>query len=48
MKPNDVVILSAVRTPVGRAGKGVFKDTRADDLAAVAIKAALDKKWGRR
>ena len=43
MKPNDVVILSAVRTPVGRAGKGVFKDTRADDLAAVAIKAALDK-----
>ena len=41
MNPNDVVILSAGRTPVGRAGKGVFKDTRADDLAAVAIQAAL-------
>ena len=39
--PNDCVILSAVRTPVGRAHKGFFKDTRADDLAAAAMREAL-------
>ncbi len=28
----DVAILSAVRTPIGRAPRGVFKNTRPDDL----------------
>src|SRR3954452_13262697 len=37
----EVVIASAVRTPVGRAYKGGLRATRPDDLAAVAIKAAL-------
>jgi acetyl-CoA acyltransferase len=39
----DVVIASALRTPVGRAFKGTLRSTRPDDLAAVAIKAALDR-----
>jgi acetyl-CoA acyltransferase len=37
----EVVIASAVRTPVGRAYKGGLRNTRPDDLAAVAIKGAL-------
>src|ERR1700759_5291139 len=37
----DVVIVSAVRTPVGKAYKGTLRATRPDDLAAVAIKGAL-------
>jgi acetyl-CoA acyltransferase len=37
----DVVIVSAVRTPVGRAFKGTLRATRPDELAAVAIKGAL-------
>jgi acetyl-CoA acyltransferase len=39
----DVVIVSAVRTPVGRAFKGTLRATRPDELAAVAIKGALDR-----
>jgi acetyl-CoA acyltransferase len=37
----EAVIVSAVRTPVGRAYKGSLRATRPDDLAALAIKAAL-------
>ena len=37
----DAVIVSAVRTPVGRGGKGALANTRPDDLAAVAMTAAL-------
>jgi acetyl-CoA acyltransferase len=37
----DVAILSAVRTPIGRAPKGVLRNTRPDDLAAVAAREAL-------
>ena len=40
---SEAVIVSAVRTPVGRAPKGALSTTRPDDLAAVAIGAALDK-----
>src|SRR6476619_6377379 len=39
----EAVIVSAVRTPIGRAGKGVLKDVRADDLAAVALRAAAER-----
>jgi acetyl-CoA acyltransferase len=39
----EVVIVSAVRTPVGRAFKGTLRATRPDELAAVAIKGALDR-----
>jgi len=39
----DVVIVSAVRTPVGKAYKGTLRATRPDDLAATAIRGALDR-----
>jgi len=39
----DVVIVSAVRTPVGRAFKGTLRATRPDELAAVTIKGALER-----
>src|ERR1051325_4480101 len=39
----DVVIASSVRTAVGKSGKGTLRATRPDDLAAVAIKGALER-----
>ncbi|HET8995776.1 MAG TPA: beta-ketoacyl synthase N-terminal-like domain-containing protein, partial [Acetobacteraceae bacterium] len=39
----DAVIVSAVRTPVGRAPKGALSTTRPDDLAAIVINAALER-----
>jgi len=39
----EVVIVSSVRTPVGRAHKGALRATRPDELAAVAIKGALQR-----
>src|SRR5579883_703234 len=39
----EAVIVSAVRTPIGRAGKGTLRTVRADDLAAVAIRAAVER-----
>src|ERR1700724_2982927 len=40
---HDAVIVSSVRTAVGKSGKGTLRATRPDDLAAVAIKGALDR-----
>jgi acetyl-CoA acyltransferase len=37
----EAVIVSSVRTPVGKAFKGSLRATRPDDLAAVAIKESL-------
>jgi acetyl-CoA acyltransferase len=37
----EAVIVSAVRTPVGKAFKGSLRATRPDDLAALAIKEAV-------
>jgi acetyl-CoA C-acetyltransferase len=39
----DAVIVDAVRTPIGRAGKGSLKDVRADDLAAVPLRALVER-----
>src|SRR5438270_3743187 len=39
----EAVIVSSVLTPVGRAFKGTLRATRPDELAAVAIKGALDR-----
>ncbi|MEV7428476.1 acetyl-CoA C-acetyltransferase [Nocardioides sp. NPDC092400] len=39
----EAVIVSAARSPIGRANKGSLKDIRPDDLAAQVVKAALDK-----
>ena len=38
---NEVIIASAVRTPVGKAPRGTLRTTRPDDLAAIAITGAL-------
>ena len=40
---SEAVLVAAVRTPVGRAPKGALSTTRPDDLAATAIRGALDK-----
>jgi acetyl-CoA acyltransferase len=39
------VVIEAVRTPIGRAHpeKGIFRDTRADDLSAEVIRALLER-----
>ena len=39
----EAVLVSAVRTPVGRAPKGSLSTTRPDDLAAIALTAALER-----
>lgn len=40
---NDVVIVSALRTPICKAKRGWFKDTPADDLLAAVLKASVDR-----
>ncbi|WP_440223034.1 acetyl-CoA C-acyltransferase [Dokdonella sp. MW10] len=37
----DAYIVSAVRTPVGKAPRGVFRNTRPDDLLAHVVRAAV-------
>ncbi len=39
------VVIEAVRTPIGRAhaDKGIFRDTRADDLSAELMRALLER-----
>jgi acetyl-CoA acyltransferase len=39
----EAVIVSAVRTPVGRAPKGALSTSRPDDLAAIALNGALER-----
>jgi acetyl-CoA acyltransferase len=41
MNMRDVAILSAVRTPIGRAVKGNLRFTRPDDMGALVVKEAL-------
>ena len=39
----EAVIVDAVRTPIGRAGKGSLKSVRADELAALPIRALIQR-----
>ncbi len=39
----EAVIVSATRSPIGRANKGSLKDMRPDDLTAQMVRAALEK-----
>ena len=41
--PPSVVIVSAVRTAVGRAGRGTLKNTRPDELAAAALRGTVKR-----
>mgnify|MGYP000445096634 CR=1 FL=1 len=43
---SEAVIVDAIRTPIGRAFKGSLKDVRADDLAAVPLRALVDRNPG--
>jgi acetyl-CoA acyltransferase len=40
---NEVVIVDAVRTPMGRSKGGVFRHVRAEDLSAELVKALLER-----
>jgi acetyl-CoA acyltransferase len=42
----EAVIVSAVRTPVGKAPRGMLRTTRPEDLAALVIKAAIERAPG--
>jgi acetyl-CoA C-acetyltransferase len=42
----EAVIVDAIRTPIGRAVKGSLKDIRADDLAAVPLRALVERNPG--
>ena len=39
----DAVIVDCLRTPIGKAPRGALRNTRPDDLAAIAIRAVLDR-----
>ena len=39
----EAVIVDAIRTPIGRAGKGSLKTVRADDLAALPIRTLMQR-----
>ena len=39
----EAVIVDAVRTPIGRAGKGSLKTVRGDDLAAIPLRALIER-----
>lgn len=40
---SNVAIVSAVRTAVGKAGRGALKNTRPDELAAAALRGAVER-----
>ncbi len=42
----DAYIVAAARTPIGKAPRGMFKNTRPDDLLVTAIRAALARAPG--
>lgn len=42
----EAVIVDAIRTPIGRAGKGSLKTVRADDLAAIPLRALIERNPG--
>lgn len=46
MKLNDAVILSAARTPVGRANRGALRNVRPETLGAVAVNGAIERVSG--
>ncbi len=40
---SEAVIVDAIRTPIGRAVKGSLRDIRADDLAAIPLRALVER-----
>ena len=42
----EAVIVDAIRTPIGRAAKGSLRSVRADDLAAIPLRALIERNPG--
>src|SRR6478736_5418024 len=40
---SEAVIVDAIRTPIGRAIRGTLRDMRADDLAAIPLRALIER-----
>ncbi len=40
---SEAVIVDAIRTPIGRAMRGTLRDLRADDLAAIPLRALVER-----
>jgi acetyl-CoA C-acetyltransferase len=40
---SEAVIVDAIRTPIGRAIRGTLRDLRADDLAAIPLRALIER-----
>jgi acetyl-CoA acyltransferase len=43
LNPRDVVVIDAVRTPMGRSKNGCFRNVRAEELSAQMMDAILDR-----
>ncbi|GAA0794261.1 acetyl-CoA C-acyltransferase FadA [Marinobacterium sediminicola] len=43
LKPNDIVIIDGVRSPMAQSKGGSFRNVRADDLSAALIKGLLER-----
>ncbi|ADZ92120.1 acetyl-CoA C-acyltransferase FadA [Marinomonas mediterranea] len=43
LNPNDVVIIDAVRSPMGKSKNGVFRNVRAENLSAALVKALFKR-----
>jgi acetyl-CoA C-acetyltransferase len=43
---SEAVIVDAIRTPIGRAVRGSLRDIRADDLAAIPLRALVERNPG--
>ncbi|RMF17715.1 MAG: acetyl-CoA C-acyltransferase FadA [Gammaproteobacteria bacterium] len=43
LNPRDVVVVDCVRTPMGRAKNGCFRNVRAEDLSAALIEALFER-----
>jgi acetyl-CoA C-acetyltransferase len=43
---SEAVVVDAIRTPIGRAIKGTLRDIRADDLAAIPLRALVERNPG--
>jgi len=40
---SEAVVVDAIRTPIGRAIRGTLRDLRADDLAAIPLRALIER-----
>ncbi|RDL43497.1 acetyl-CoA C-acyltransferase FadA [Marinomonas piezotolerans] len=43
LNPNDVVIVDAVRSPMGKSKNGVYRNVRSETLSAAVVKALLSR-----